>query len=62
METGNGNLKWKLEMEIGNGNRNWKLEMEMGTKNTPTLVQCFLHSVLTHYSYIVLRNGYRTGL
>ena len=56
-KAGNGNWKWKLEMEIGNGNWKWKLETEMRAKNAP----CFLHSVLSHYSCIVLSNGYATG-
>ena len=40
-----------------------KLETEMGTKkkHTQSLVQCFLHSVLSHYSCILHSNGYRTG-
>ena len=44
--------KRKLEMEIGNGN---------GNKKHTSLVQCFLHTVLSHYSCIVLSNGYMTG-
>ena len=53
-------MKWKLEMEIGNGNWKWKLEMEMGTKNALITGAMFLHSVLSHYSSILLSNGYRT--
>ena len=45
-------MKRKLEMETGNRN---------GNKKTQSLVQCFLHSVLSHYSCILLSNGYRTG-
>ena len=52
-----GNWKWKLEMETGNGN--WKRKWEQKTHQS--LVQCFLHSVLSHYSCILLSNGYRTG-
>ena len=55
-KAGNGN-----ETETGNGNWKWKLETEMWTKKHQSLVQCFLHSVLSHYSCIVLTNGYRTG-
>ena len=55
-KTGNGN-----EMETGNGNWKWKLETEMGTKNAPITGAMFLHSVLSHYSSILLSNGYRTG-
>ena len=48
-------------MEIGNGK--WEQETHQ------SLVQCFLHSVLSHYSCIVLShyscivlsNGYMTG-
>ena len=43
-------MKRKLEMETGNRNGNKK----------QLLVQCFLHSVLSHYSCILLSNGYRT--
>ena len=39
----------------------WKLKTEMGTKNTPITGAMFLHSVLRHYSCILLSNGYRTG-
>ena len=51
-KAGNGN-----ETETGNRNWKWKLELEMGTKTHQSLVQCFLHSVLS----ILLSNGYRTG-
>ena len=40
-------------MEIGNGNGNKKTHLSM--------VQRFLHSVLSHYSCILVSNGYRTG-
>ena len=51
-ETGNGNWKWKLEMETGN---KWE------QKTHQSLVQCFLHSVLSTYSSILLSNQYGTG-
>ena len=57
MEKQEMEMKRKLEMETGNGN--WKRKWEQKTHQS--LVQCFLHSVLSHYSCIVLRNGYRTG-
>ena len=47
----------KLEMETGNGN--WKRKWEQ--KAHQSLVQCFLYSVVSHYSCILLSNGYRTG-
>ena len=56
-ETGNGDWKWKLEMETGNGN--WKQKWEQKTHQS--LVQCFLHSVLSHYSSILFSNSYGTG-
>ena len=40
-------------MEIGNRNENKKMHQ--------SLVQCFPHSVLSHYSFILLSNGYLTG-
>ena len=46
------------EMETGNGNWKWKLEMEIAAKMHQSLV---LHSVLSHYSCIVLSNGYMIG-
>ena len=42
-----------MEMETGNGN--WK------QKNAPITGAMFLHSVLSHYSCILLSNGYMTG-
>ena len=51
-ETGNGNWKWKLEMETGN---NWEQKMHQ------SLVQCFLHSVLSRYLSVLLSNRYGTG-
>ena len=50
-------MKRKLEMETGNGN--WKQKWEQ--KNAPINGAMFLHSVLSHYSCILLSNGYRTG-
>ena len=56
MEKQETEMKWKLEMETGNGNGSKK-------KTHQSLVQCFLHSVvnhvLSHYSCILLSNGYR---
>ena len=40
-------------------NGNWKRKWEQ--KNTPITGALFLHSVLSHYSCILHRNGYRTG-
>ena len=57
MEKQETEMKRKLEMEIGNGN--WKRKWEQKTHQS--LVQCFLHSVLSHYSCILLSNGYRTA-
>ena len=57
MEKQEMEMKRKLKMETGNGN--WKLKWELKTHQS--LVQCFLHSVFTHYSCILLSNGYRTG-
>ena len=45
-------------METGNGN--WKQKWEQKTHQS--VVQYFLHSVLSHYSCILLSNGYRTGI
>ena len=60
MEKQETEMKWKLEMETGNGNWKWKWEQK---KTHQSLVQCFLHSVvnhvLSHYSCILLSNGYR---
>ena len=53
MEKQETEMKQKLEMEIGNGNGN--------KTRTKSLVQCFLYSVLSHYSCTLLSNGYRTG-
>ena len=50
---GNRNWRKKLEMEIGNGNGN--------KKNAPITGEMFLYSVLSHYSSILLSNGYGTG-
>ena len=64
MEKQETEMKGKLETETGDGNWKWKLEMEIGNGNGKThqsLVQCFLHSVLSQYSCILLSNGYRTG-
>ena len=55
----NGNWKRKLEMETGNGN--WKRKLETNQKTHQSLVQCFLHSVLSPYSSILLSNHYGTG-
>ena len=38
-----------------------KLETEMEQTTHQSLVQCFLYSMLRHYSCILLRNGYMTG-
>ena len=57
MEKKETEMKRKLEMETGNGN--WKRKWEQNTHQS--LVQCFLYSVLSHYSCILLSNGYRTG-
>ena len=50
-------LELKTEKEIGNRNGS--------KKKHKSLVQCFLHSVLSHvlshYSCILFSNGYRTG-
>ena len=54
MEKQETEMKQKLEIETGNGNWKWKWEDQ-------SLVQCFLHSVLSHYYCILLSNGYRTG-
>ena len=51
-KAGNGN-----EMETGNGN--WK--RKWGEETHQSLVQYFLHSVLSHYSSILLSNHYGTG-
>ena len=49
-------------MENGNGKWKWKMETEMRTKKPyQSLVQCFIYSVLSHYSSIVLSNCYGTG-
>ena len=53
MEKQEMEMKWKLEMETGNGN--WKQKLEQKTHQS--LVQYFLHSVLSHYSCILLSNG-----
>ena len=52
-----GKTGMKMKMETGNGKWKWKWERKMHR----SLVQCFLHSVLSHYSCIELSNGYRTG-
>ena len=57
MEKQETEMKWKLEMETGNGN--WKPKWEQKTHQS--LVQCFLHSVLSHYSSILFSNSYGTG-
>ena len=57
MEKQETEMKRKLEMETGNGN--WKRKWE--EKNPPITGAMFLHSVLSHYSSILLSNGYRTG-
>ena len=44
MEKQEMEMKWKLEMETGN--RNWKQKWEQKTHQS--LVQYFLHSVLSH--------------
>ena len=44
-------------METGNGN--WKQKWEQ--KMQQSLVQYFLHSVLSHYSSILFSNRYGTG-
>ena len=54
-KVGNGN-----ETETGNGNWKRKLETEMGTKDYQSLVQNFLHSVLSHYSSILFSIHYGT--
>ena len=46
MEKQEMEMKWKLKMETGN--RNWKRKWEQ--KAHQSLVQCFLHSVKSHYS------------
>ena len=51
MEKQKTEMKWKLEMETENGN--WKRKWEQNMHQS--LVQCFLHSVLSHYSCILLR-------
>ena len=65
MEKQETEMKRKLETETGNGNWKWKLEMETGNKweqkTHQSLVQCFLPSVLTPYSSILLSNHYGTG-
>ena len=55
-KAGNRN-EMETEMETGNGNWKWKWEQKMHQ----SLVQCFLHSVLSHYCCILLSSGYRTG-
>ena len=57
MEKQETEMKWKLEMETGNGN--WKQKWEQ--KMHQSLVQYFLHSVLSHYLSILLSNRYGTG-
>ena len=57
MEKQEMEMKRKLETENGNGN--WKQKWVQNTHQS--LVQCFLHSVLGHYSCILLSNGYMTG-
>ena len=63
MEKQETEIKRKLEMETGN--RNWKRKPETenrnGNKRCTSLVQYFLHSVLSHYSSILLSNCYGTG-
>ena len=51
MEKQEMEMKQKLEMETENGNWKWKWEQ----KTHQSLVHCFLHSVLSHCSCIVLR-------
>ena len=57
MEKQETEMKRKLAMETGNGNWKWKWEQKIHQ----LLVQCFLHSVLGHYSCIQLSNGSGTG-
>ena len=57
MEKQETEMKWKLETETGNGN--WK--RKWGEETHQSLVQYFLHSVLSHYSSILLSNHYGTG-
>ena len=49
------------ETETGSGNWKQKLETEMGQKMYQPLVQYFLHSVLSHYSSILLSSRYGAG-
>ena len=56
-KAGNGN-----EMETRNGNWKWKLKKQKcKQKMHQSLVQYFLHSVLSHYSSILFSNRYGTG-
>ena len=51
-------IKWKLEMEIGDGTaskKNAPITDAMFSSWTPS-------SVLSHYSCILLSNGYTTGV
>ena len=57
MEKQETEIKWKLERETGNGN--WK--RKWGEKTYQSLVQYFLHRVLSHYLSILLSNRYVTG-
>ena len=57
-----------MEKQLGNGNEtktgneNGKMEMEMGKKKcTNHWCSVFFIVCLSHYSCIVLSNGYRTG-
>ena len=52
MEKQESEMKQKLEMETGNGS--WKQKWEQKTHQS--LVQYFLHSVLSHYSSILFSN------